>query len=58
MKIEMARLVKREDGGELRQTQAFKDLSWEAKVDLLKDWRYELDTLYQTLLMARNAKEK
>lgn len=43
--------------GEVKQTKHFKDLDWQTKVDLLKEWRYELDRMYQTLIVARNAKE-
>jgi len=54
MKKEFVKLLQ---DGEVKQSKPFKDLDWQTKVDLLKEWRYELDRTYQMLIVARNAKE-
>ena len=54
MKKEFVKLLQ---DGEVKQSRPFKDLDWQTKVDLLKEWRYELDRTYQMLIVARNVKE-
>lgn len=58
MTKELIRLIQKDQEGEIRLTKAFKELDWDTKVNLLSEWKHEIDSMYQTLIIARNAKEK
>ena len=58
MTKELIRLIQKDQEGEVRLTKAFKELDWDTKVNLLSEWKHEIDCMYQTLIIARNAKEK